>query len=118
MSKLLEFRRAEVALRRQLALLEDMKKDKELSREMEFENQLEALLKEYGYNMQLVVDILDPKPVHIPQLDIGRRTRKLQIWKNPITGEVLETRSGNNKTLKAWKAEHGEDVVATWLQKD
>ena len=117
-NKLLEFRRAEEALRRQLALLEDLKKDKELSREMEFENKLKDLLKEYGYNLRQVVDILDPQPIHIPQLDVGRRVRKLQVWTNPITGEVLEVKSGNNKTLKAWKAEYGEDFVASWLKKD
>ncbi len=118
MSKLLEFRKAERELREQLARLESLKHDTELKREMEFEEQLKALLKEYGFGLQQIVDILDPPQVHIPQRDIGRRVRRLQIWKNPITGEVLQTKSGNNKTLKAWKAEHGESFVNTWLQKD
>ena len=123
MSKLLEFRKAEQALREQLARLESLKHDQELKREMEFEDKLKALLQEYGYKLQNIVDILDPQPIHIPELDLleqesGRRVRKLQVWKNPITGEVLETRSGNNKTLKTWKEEYGEQFVSTWLQKD
>ena len=118
MSKLLEFRKAERELREQLARLESLKHHSELKREMEFEEQLKALMQEYGFKLQQVVDILDPPPVHIPQLEIGRRGRKLQIWTNPVTGEVLHTKSGNNKQLKAWKAEYGEDFVATWLQKD
>jgi len=118
MSKLLEFRKAEQALREQLARLESFKHDKELEREIEFENKLKGLLQEYGFKLQNIVDILAPQPIHIAELDIGRRTRKTQIWTNPITGEVLETKSGNNKTLKAWKAEYGEQFVAGWLQKD
>ena len=131
MSKLLEFRKAEEALRRQLALLEDMKKDKELSHEMEFENSLKALIAEFGYSPRQAVAILQPQPVDIPQLHLSgvqnkpaadsspkRRQRRLQVWKNPHTGEVLETKSGNNKQLKAWKAEFGESAVAGWLQQD
>ncbi|HEY8330425.1 MAG TPA: histone-like nucleoid-structuring protein, MvaT/MvaU family [Pseudomonas sp.] len=123
MSKLLEFRKAEQALREQLARLESLKHDTELKREMEFEDKLKELLQEYGFKLQNIVDILQPQPLHIAELDLleqdsGRRVRKTQIWTNPITGEVLETKSGNNKTLKAWKAEHGEKFVATWLQKD
>ena len=45
----------------------------------------------------------------------GRRKRKLKIYKNPNTGEVVETRGGNQKTLKAWKEEHGNDTVESWL---
>lgn len=121
MSKLLEFRKAEQALREQLARLESLKHDQELKREMEFEDKLKALLQEYDYKLQKIVDILDPQPIHVPELDIleqesGRRVRKLQVWKNPITGEVLETKSGNNKKLKAWKEEYGEKFVSSWLQ--
>ncbi|MFC2990624.1 hypothetical protein [Halomonas tibetensis] len=36
----------------------------------------------------------------------GRAKRKLKIYKNPNTGEVVETRGGNQKTLKAWKNEY------------
>ena len=116
MSKLVEFRKAEQALREQLARLESLKHDQELKQEMEFEEKLQALLQEYGFKLQNILDILQPQPIHLPELDIGRRVRKLQVWKNPITGEVLETKSGNNKKLKAWKEEYGEKFVAGWLQ--
>jgi hypothetical protein len=45
----------------------------------------------------------------------GRRKRKLKIYKNPNTGEVVETRGGNQKTLKAWKDQFGGDTVESWL---
>ncbi|WP_425283473.1 hypothetical protein [Halomonas daqiaonensis] len=31
----------------------------------------------------------------------GRAKRKLKIYKHPNTGEVVETRGGNQKTLKS-----------------
>ncbi|EGH26812.1 hypothetical protein PSYMO_37207, partial [Pseudomonas amygdali pv. mori str. 301020] len=33
------------------------------------------------------------------------------VYKHPKTGEVIETKGGNHKVLKEWKAEHGADVV-------
>jgi hypothetical protein len=32
-------------------------------------------------------------------------------YKNPQTGEVVETNGGNHKTLKEWKAERGSATV-------
>lgn len=118
MSKLLEFRKAEQALREQLAHLESLKHDQGLKHEMEFEEKLQALLKEYDFTLRNIVAILDPQPFQVPELELqlGRRVRKTQVWKNPVTGEVLETKSGNNKQLKAWKEEYGEKFVAGWLQ--
>lgn len=119
MSKLLEFRKAEQALREQLAHLERLKHDKELGREIEFENKLKALLQEYGFQPQDVVDIFQQQAPEAPvETGSGRRVRKIQVWKNPVTGEELQTKSGNNKQLKAWKAEYGDSVVAAWLQRD
>jgi hypothetical protein len=44
-----------------------------------------------------------------------RRGRAVKIYKNPHNGEIVETKGGNHKTLKAWKAEHGSDEVESWL---
>jgi hypothetical protein len=41
----------------------------------------------------------------------------LKVYKNPHTGEVVETKGGNHKTLKEWKAEHGSATVESWLNK-
>ena len=41
--------------------------------------------------------------------------RKLKVYVNPTT-EKIETRGGNHKVLKAWKAQHGNDAVEGWLQ--
>ena len=43
-----------------------------------------------------------------------KRARKVKQYKNPNTGEVIETKGGNHKTLKEWKAKWGGDVVEGW----
>ena len=49
MSKLAEFKALEAKLAEQLAQLDALKNDKELKREIEFEQKLRALLGEYDY---------------------------------------------------------------------
>ena len=45
----------------------------------------------------------------------SRKPRKLKIFKNPNTGETVETRGGNHKILKAWKAEYKLANIDDWL---
>ena len=44
-----------------------------------------------------------------------RKPRKLKVFKNPETGETVETRGGNHKVLKAWKAQYKLDNIDDWL---
>ncbi len=118
MSRLAEFRKLEEQLALQLAELEAMKSDGSLQREMEFEDKLRALMSEYDVNMPTLITILDPQakaPRAAASTD-KRRERKIKLYKNPHTGEVVETKGGNHKVLKAWKAEFGNDEVESWVQ--
>ncbi|MNG28486.1 hypothetical protein D3C84_1137530 [compost metagenome] len=47
----------------------------------------------------------------------NRKPRQIKIYKNPNSGEVVETKGGNHKTLKEWKAQYGSDTVESWLAK-
>ncbi|XEG74724.1 DNA binding protein [Pseudomonas sp. abacavir_1] len=122
MSKLAEFRAAERALADQLAYLESLKNDNSLKKEIEFEEKLKALMGEYGKSLRDIVAILDPSVAGAVSARGARtshpkrRERTVKVYKNPHTGEVVETKGGNHKVLKAWKAEHGNDVVESWLQ--
>ena len=58
MSKLSEFRAAERMLADQLAQLENMKQDVGLKEELAFNDELKALMKEYGYGAREVLQIL------------------------------------------------------------
>ena len=121
MSKLAEYRQLEEHLAEQLQALEALKGDAGLKKEIEFETKLRALLAEYGYSLPNVINLLDPKsgrraPVAEPQAST-RKPRQVKVYKNPETGEVVETKGGNHKTLKEWKAKYGSDTVESWLAK-
>ncbi len=82
---------------------------------MEFEEKLRALMAEYGVNLRSLITMLDPQPSASTALPAGRtgarKERQLKVYRHPESGEVAETKGGNNKVFKAWKAEHGSDVV-------
>ena len=121
MSKLAEFRQLEKHLAIQLQALEALKGDAGLKKEIEFETKLRALLAEYGYSLPNVINLLDPKSGRrAPAAESKTSTRKprqVKIYKNPHTGEVVETKGGNHNTLKEWKTKHGSDEVESWLKK-
>jgi hypothetical protein len=121
MSKLAEFRQLEKHLAEQLQALEALKGDAGLKKEIEFETKLRALLAEYGYSLLNVINLLDPKAGRrAPAAEAKSGTRKprqVKVYKNPHTDEVVETKGGNHKTLKEWKAKYGSDTVESWLTK-
>jgi hypothetical protein len=122
MSRLAEFRALEQQLAAQLAELESLKNNDGLKREMEFEKKLRDLLGDYGYSLRNIVAILDPQSSSLrapvaAETKGTRKARALKVYKNPHSGEVVETKGGNNKVLKEWKAEHGSDTVESWLAK-
>lgn len=45
-----------------------------------------------------------------------RRARTVKVYKNPNNGEIIETKGGNHKALKAWKEQYGADTVESWLE--
>ncbi|MBA1245873.1 histone-like nucleoid-structuring protein, MvaT/MvaU family [Pseudomonas japonica] len=126
MSRLAEFRALEQKLAEQLAELETMKNDEGLKREVEFEEKLRGLLGEYNFSLKHIIAILDPQGSQpSPRAGRGaakteekttRKARQVKRYKHPESGEVVETKGGNHKTLKAWKAEHGAETVESWLQ--
>jgi hypothetical protein len=99
-----------------------LKGDAGLKKELEFETRLRALLAEYGYSLPNVVSLLDPQsgrrraPTVESRAGI-RKPRQVKVYRNPHTGELIETKGGNHKGLKEWKAEYGAATVETWLTK-
>lgn len=120
MSRLAEFRKLEQTLAAQLAELEAMKGSSELQAEIEFETKLRDLLNKYGYSLRDIINILDPQANRRAAAPAAaektpRRARQVKQYKNPHNGEIIETKGGNHKLLKEWKAEYGSDVVEGWL---
>jgi hypothetical protein len=121
MSKLAEFRQLEKHLAEQLQALEALKGDAGLQKEIDFEKKLRDLLAKYGYSLKDVINLLDPQAgrrAPAAQSQSGtRKPRQVKVYKNPESGEVVETKGGNHKTLKEWKAKYGADQVESWLTK-
>lgn len=121
MSKLAEYRQLEKHLAEQLQALEALKGDSGLKKEIEFETKLRGLLDEYGFSLKNIINFLDPQSskrgTALAATPGTRKPRELKTYKNPNTGEVIETKGGNHKTLKEWKAEYSSEVVEKWLRK-
>jgi len=121
MSKLAEYRLLEKHLAEQLQALEALKGDDGLKKEIEFETKLRKLLDQYGFSLKHIINILEPqlkaRRQSSPAASSTRKPRELKVYKNPNTGEVIETKGGNHKTLKGWKAKHGAGIVEGWLKK-
>ena len=102
------------------AELENLEGSEALKADLAFKSELEELLKRHGKTAQEAVEVLDPNySAEDTQPQTGgpqqRKKRKLKVFENPHTKERVETRGGNQKTLKAWKEEFGEDTVNGWL---
>lgn len=119
MTKLSEFRQLEKHLAEQLQALEALKGDADLKQEIEFEAKLRDLLATYGFSLKDVINLLDPQANRRPPtaaLKTGsRKPRQVKIYKNPHTGEMVETKGGNHKTLEEWKAKYVASSVEAWL---
>lgn len=124
MSLIQEYRQTEAAIEELKQRLEQLNSDERLKKELEFEKNLRALLGEHNKSLRDVIAILDTgagtkstsRKSNSADAAQQRRPRSLKRYKHPETGEVIETKGGNHKILKAWKAEHGADVVESWLQ--
>jgi hypothetical protein len=123
MSRLVEYRQLERNVAERTEALKALQGDPDLAREIEFESKLQTLLREYGKGLQDVKALLDPAGARLgrarPSVSIGasRRARIVKVYRNPLTGEVVESKGGNNKLLGAWKAQFGHDEVESWVRK-
>jgi len=118
MSILATYMQKEQQLKQLQEELDRLKNDDRLKAELQFKDKLEALMREFDKSASDVIKLLDPQQTAArpsSTKSTGRAKRKLKIYKNPNTGEVVETRGGNQKTLKAWKDEYGSDTVEGWL---
>ncbi|WP_372873919.1 histone-like nucleoid-structuring protein MvaT [Pseudomonas sp.] len=120
MSLINEYRATEEAIKELQERLKNLSQDDKLKKELEFEGKLRTLMGEYQKSLRDIIAMLDPdaKVSKAPRAGAKttgvKRARKVKQYKNPHTGEVIETKGGNHKTLKEWKAKWGGDVVEGW----
>ncbi|MCQ9422460.1 DNA binding protein [Pseudomonas sp. LJDD11] len=120
MSLINEYRATEEAIKELQARLKNLSQDDKLQAELEFEGKLRTLMGEYQKSLRDIISLLDPDakvnkaPRGVVKTTSTKRARKVKQYKNPHNGEVIETKGGNHKTLKEWKAKWGGDEVESW----
>lgn len=80
-------------------------------------DQVKKLANDQGVSVAEIALALAPelnKPSRGAESPAPTRTRQVKIYKNPHNGEKIETKGGNHKLLKQWKAEHGAGEVESW----
>ncbi|TVP88813.1 MAG: H-NS histone [Pseudomonadaceae bacterium] len=120
MSKLQEYRSLEDQIRDLTDKLHALSNDDKLKKEIEFEEKLRDLMNQYNKSLKDVIAIIDPDNKLTPSAKASKasgpkRARKVKQYKNPHNGEIVETKGGNHKTLKAWKQQYGNDTVESWM---
>ena len=120
MSLINEYRQTEEAIKELQARLKALSQDDKLQTELEFEGKLRSLMGEYQKSLRDIIALLDPEAKKAPRGGVAvkttgtKRARKVKQYKNPHNGEIIETKGGNHKTLKEWKAKWGGDEVESW----
>lgn len=120
MSLINEYRATEEAIKELQERLKSLSADDKLQKELEFEGKLRELMGEYQKSLRDIIALLDPeartgktqRTAKAPAT--SKRARRVKQYKNPHNGEVIETKGGNHKTLKEWKAKWGSDEVESW----
>ncbi len=98
--------------------LNKMEQDQALKHDLDFEEKIKGLMKEYDKSPKDVLQILgaiDPSVAGAKADGTGTRAKRpLKTYKNPHTGEVVKTRGGNHKTLNEWRDKYGKEAVQSW----
>ncbi len=114
-----------IALEQQLMQIErelkSIEKSAAFKKETAIIRSLNNLMKKHGWSKADLINLLQSenklslKQRRKTSPKAKRKTRALKIYKNPHNGQIVETRGGNHKILKAWKAEYSLDTIDAWL---
>lgn len=116
MSIIGEYRATEQAIKELEDRLVKLGESERLQRELELVKKFNALVEDSGFSLREALRIVHPDPPKEPVVASRgtRKPRKIMTYKNPISGEVVETKGGNNSVLKAWKKQYGAEKVNSW----
>lgn len=101
--------------------LEQLEQDSNLQQDLNFENKVRELMEEFDKDARDVVMIMSAIDPSIQLASTGggalkRAPRATKTYTNPHTGEVVKTKGGNHKTLKAWRDKYGKETVQSWAK--
>ena len=119
MAKINDYYQKKQLMEKLSAELHQLEQDQALKHELEFEQKVRDLMKKYDKSPKDVLQVLgaiDPSigggKADAPTA--GRPKRPMKTYKNPHTGETVQTRGGNHKTLNEWRDKYGKEAVQSW----
>lgn len=115
MSKLLTYREKEQLMQQLAQELAKLEEDPVLKKELEFKEDIQAVLTKYDKQPNDLSIIFGLQP----EKGKGRGNfspRPTLVFVNPHTNEVVKTKGGNQKTLREWRKQYGRETVASWQQ--
>lgn len=120
-AKLLQMRAELQRIQRKIEMLEN---DSEVQKDIELRNEIEQILNKAGKTPDFLLVIFSDYMEHLAPVvnsklkAVARKvhTRPLITYKNPNTGDVIQTRGANHGMLKAWKKKYGSEVVNEWVE--
>lgn len=121
--KLKKYYETKAALEKLKFELENLSRDETLKADLAVKEEVQAVLDKYSRKPEdllvlfdLAVENTGKKPAPTATKDKRRKPRALKVYRNPHSGEVVNTRGANHKVLKAWKAQYGAETVEGWLE--
>ena len=110
----------EAALAKLKIEIANLEKSESYKNEQSLIRGVEKLLHKFGKTKaELIAYLSDGKTTKVTakkaESTNARKRRKLKIYKNPLTNETIETRGGNHKVLKAWKAQYPAQNIEEWI---
>ena len=81
---------------------------------------LSGLMKKHGYSKNDLIALLQDEASDSGQTwekiyPTETKATQIKIFRNPETGETVETRGGNHAILKSWRAEYRLNNIDDWL---
>lgn len=122
MAKINDYYQKKQLMEKLTAEINQLEQDQSLKHELAFESSIRELMAEYDKSPKHVLQILaaiDPSIAGAKaEGSTGgtRAKRPMKTYKNPHTGEEVETRGGNHKVLNEWRQKHGKEAVQSWQQ--
>jgi len=121
MAKINDYYQKKQLMEELAAELAQLEEDQTLKAELEFENRVRDLMKEFDKSPRDVLQILAAIDPSVSGASAeapagGRAKRPLKTYRNPHTGEVVKSRGGNQKTLNEWRRKYGKEAVQSWQE--
>lgn len=88
-------------------------KSDSVKKALAFREELNELLEKHGFSND---DLKEMLQIQSPKITSSRK-RTVFIYRNPHTGEKVETKGGNHVTLKEWRKQYGAEAVDSWKEK-